>query len=373
MNRRLVPVATLLATTLAMASLPAQQEHAVVFTLLLQVPPGDIVLNQPLVDALLGEPELHTALATAFGDGYESIRTASARLPAPHAAGTFQVHVGLVLVGKSPFDDAARARATDTVVAHLRSRLEAMLVTEPGQRLRERRAELGDRMQMLQREQSALVETKETARALLAETQRKSDVVSEQLVAARIELATAQSTQHRLERMQQDQTRRRDELGRERDALAGERARLRDRLATVEAMLAELQGSVHGKREEIDARRAELAAIAAEDRVLGMKVDTANERVGDVVRILVAVLEQVPTQALQVQRAEARIAALQKELDAGPSPEAEAAARERLQASEASLDRLSIHLAVTKTLLTEVEGQLARIQPLQCRLLRARG
>ncbi|MBL8735952.1 MAG: hypothetical protein JNL12_05935 [Planctomycetes bacterium] len=371
MNHRRPPFAALLAATLALAPLPAQ-EHGVYFTLLLHVPTGDIVLNKPLLDALLGEPDLHDALKAAFGDAFGSIRETDATLPAPHMAGTFQVHVWLRLAGMSPFGDAERARVTDTVVAHLCSRLEAMLVTEPSKRLLERRDQLGARMQLLQREQAALVDDKEQA-ILLAEKQRRSEAVAEQLTAARIELATALSTQQRLDRMQNEHTQLRDKLGQERDEVLELRKRLRIRLDALESTLAELQRSSHAKREEVDARKAELAAIAAEDQALGKKIDATNERTGDIDRILVAVLEQVPAQALAVQRAEARLAALQQELKAAPSPEAEALVRERMHADTAKLERLSIDLAVTKTLLTEVEGQLARLQPMQWRLLRSRG
>jgi chromosome segregation ATPase len=228
-------------------------------------------------------------------------------------------------------------------------------------------------LQSLLTEQAALTESTRASRNLLDSKHEKSRTLGDELLAARIDLATAQSTQQRLDRMQLENTRLRTDLQQDRDAVLDDVNRLRSRLAALPVALAELQRTNQAFREEVEARKAEIAAAGKELRPAEVRLDAANERLADVNRILAVVLEQLPNQALQLQRAEARITALIQELEQIPSLDAETGARARVTDNEAKLERLAIDLAVTKTLLTEVEGRLARIQPLQCRLLRARG
>ncbi|MBL8756300.1 MAG: hypothetical protein JNK15_23595 [Planctomycetes bacterium] len=364
-----------LAAALALAPAMAQEEHGVSFTLLVQAPPGDLVLNTPLLNAVLGEPDLHTALKQAFGDHYENIRSCDANLPAPHAPGTFQLQVGMLLHAKSPFVDEHRAKATDVVVAHLRSRLESMLVAEPRERLQARRTELLDRLVALQGEVATIVDGNATLRNQLATRQDTERTLGEQMIAARIELATTESTLLRLQAMHKEQTAKRD-VGREKlQAINNELNPGRSRATELHNRLADL---VRGREDqppskEAAALQADIAELANTVQVLDARRDETNEQLNDAGRILAVLLEKLPAQTIELQRAEARIQALEKELRTALSATDPTTTRQSLAAGEAKLERLTIDLAVVKTLLTECEGQLARIQPLQCRLLRARG
>ena len=121
-TRLLLPSFLLLAAT----ALPAQKRMATC-VLLVHFGAGDIVLNDPLIDALLDEPELMVSLRTALGSSFTNAAvTTSNQLPTPHLPGTFQIHLRADL-HYGEWTDAVRDAVIDAIVAHLRQRLSDLL------------------------------------------------------------------------------------------------------------------------------------------------------------------------------------------------------------------------------------------------------
>src|SRR5690606_40276674 len=63
-------------------------------------------------------------------------------MPAPHAAGTFQVHLSVLAQVSGAWTPERQQQATDVIIGHLKNRLDAMLYRDPYRRLMEQRAEL---------------------------------------------------------------------------------------------------------------------------------------------------------------------------------------------------------------------------------------
>jgi chromosome segregation ATPase len=372
MNRSRTALATALAMALFVTAVPAQ-EHGVMFTLLVQFGPGDIVLNKPLVSAMLQEPELQKALQESLGETMVGLRRTTAELPAPHVAGTYQIEVGVSLDTRGAFDEAVRNRVTDVVTAHLQQRLESLLVALPQKMLNERCAQLRDQLQRLQADRTKLATAVADYKARLAAHQSTANELATQLLAARLDVATAERTQEHLERLRAEHSERREARRAELDRIQADKAQHEAGLETLDRRLQQTSTGGNLSREESEALRAEIAKGTAALRASAVARDNANEKFHDQQRLLAVLLEQLPAQALALQRAKARIDALHDETKTILEPAAAMELRQNIADHEARLERLSIDLSVVTTLLTEGEGQRARLQPVRYQLLRHRG
>ena len=109
--------------------------------LITQFGPGDLVLNKPLLDAMVSEPACVAELQKALGEAFASVRPIVTDLPAAHLAGTFQIHL-FVDVNIRGSQTELRDKAVDAVVSHLKHRLDQLLYTQPLEELTKRREEL---------------------------------------------------------------------------------------------------------------------------------------------------------------------------------------------------------------------------------------
>jgi chromosome segregation ATPase len=192
-----------------------------------------------------------------------------------------------------------------------------------------------------------------------------------QFAAAQLELAVEERTREQIERLRTQYMAARDDARALFDKVAVQRDELQSRATTLNSAMVGTTSSAPTDKSEADKRRAELAAISAALRELAPALDNPTERIHDAQRMLTVVLEQVPTNALAVQRARARVDVLAEQTARAAKQLAEAEALRRESAAlTAEAEQTGIELAVTKTLLLEIEGKLARLQAPQYTVLR---
>jgi hypothetical protein len=357
-----------------LAPIPAQTTHSVAFTLLVQGAPSNVV-NAPFLEAVMSEPDLAEQLQTALGGVFVAVEDTSQYLPDNPPAGMCQIHVTTQLSMRDDFTAAQRRGAIDTIVAHLRSRLDPLLYLEPRKHLEERTEQLRTRLTKLQAERAEHAADAETMGQSLAIAVAHMRSLEDQVLEARVEAAITERTQQQLEKLRAEHTARREELRQQAEGAQVERAASEVKLATVRAQLDELavRGDTDKIRAELTPQRFTLQQVQAELRRLAMLVDERTELVGDVQRMLAVILEQLPANTVALQRARARIDVLAEERQQRDEALQRArAARVHEAEIAARIERLDIDLAVTKELLTEAEGQLARLQPVRYQLLRQR-
>lgn len=349
---------------------PQGNPQLVSCTVIVQGALGDLVLNSDLVNAITNEPECMAAVRRAV-PSLAAISGAYATLPAAHLAGAYQLLLQADVVQPTALSPEQRAQVIDTVVAHLRTRIDRMLVDEPRTLLRARSDELQRRHRELQVQQAELRARVDAATANRDGCKRIHDEMQAQFAAAQLELAVEERTREQIERLRTQYMAARDDARALFDKVAVQRDELQSRATTLNSAMVGTTSSAPTDKSEADKRRAELAAISAALRELAPALDNPTERIHDAQRMLTVVLEQVPTNALAVQRARARVDVLAEQTARAAKQLAEAEALRRESAAlTAEAEQTGIELAVTKTLLLEIEGKLARLQAPQYTVLR---
>lgn len=370
MNRFVLPFA--LAT--ALTALPAQQRE---FggVLLVRHGAGDLVLNKPLLDALLREPALEARLRELTTDRGHPIPVHS-DLPAAHLPGTFQVHLRGTMIA-AEWDAAQAERALDATVAHLHQRLSFLLHDQPraelealARELRQRCEELGARRARRQQQCEAAAERVASLEARLREAERE-------LQAVRIDAATDERAAKELEHLAREHRQRREELAATHARMAARVRALEERLAHLSQEAQEVEAQLRPGTDATPLRnrltdlRRDAGKVAEELDQLRAEREAAAREAADAERVLAAALEQLPATTLALQRARVRAASLeaQQRLHAEELAAARDEAARQFAAGE-GIEQDSIDLTVHRALLTEVQGKLARLEPVRFELLR---
>ncbi|HEX5052225.1 MAG TPA: hypothetical protein VFZ65_10665 [Planctomycetota bacterium] len=370
-----------LAAAILVACPPAQDasQRLASAVVILQCGATDLVVNQPLLEAIAAEPACHDGLRAALGDAMQRVNSVAIQLPAPHAAGTFQLHLTAQLSMRGPWTGQQQDAAVDAIFAHLQRRLGMLLYEEPKQQLQGRRDELERRHAELLAERDALLARGAAASRHVEALRQQQTALAQQLLAGRIEVATEESGVEQIERLRKEYIERRDQLTSQVAKQDAEQDALHAKLEELEARLATASSGRNGKPDDPaapgDAR--ELARMLADQRAAWQAFrrtsGAAAAALTDVDHMLTVTLEQLPVSTLSTQRARARLQCLETEQKrvaeqlAQAEDERAAAAR-----SEAEAERLGIDLTVCKTLLIEVQGKLARLQPVRYELLHQR-
>jgi hypothetical protein len=365
MNRR--SCALLFAACAAAVPMPAQagQPLDAEAVVILQFGAGDLVLNEPLTNAIVNEPACRQALEQAFGEAMLGVHGLFTRLPAPHLAGTFQIHVHVRLRLRAEPTAKERTQAIDLVLAHLRQRLETLLHGQPQAELQRQRDELRARHASVITRRSELLARQEAAAGDAAVLRKQRATLAEQLLEARLHVATEERAAEHLLRLRADHTERRNEL----------RGELEARVAAVaeaEARLGQLRQKSLAPDDApaIDRARAELDGLDVDLRKRRALVDAAQEALRDAQSLLSVVLEQLPGNAMCQQKANSRLETLtveQRKLD----ERLEAAAKAASEAArlQVEAEQLQIEASVCSSMLVEVQGKLARLRPLGWQVL----
>ena len=327
--------------------------------LLVQFGPGDLVLNAPLLDAMTSEPACRNELQRVLSGvllGITSIRT---ELPVAHLAGTFQIHLETALQVKSPLSADQQDAAIDAIVGHLKRRLDQVLYEQPMQNLTKRRDELDRRHTELQTQRAQLLARAEAATAL----RQHSAALEQQLLSARIDVATETRGRELIEKMIAESTARRDDT----------RAKIARRNAELTALMARLSEETESMKQAdapaYEKKRAAVVALQAEVQASRSAADQLEEIAKDEQRMLGVLLEQLPNSALATQRATARLQSLLEEQKSLEERQADVSSA---RSAEADAERLQIDISVIRTMLTEIQGKLARLQPVLYELVRQR-
>ena len=359
----------LLATALA-GGLPAQESKdvSVGASVVVQFGNTDPGLD-PLVGTILQEPEVETAVRKIVGPTvvWEHVGT-SGTLRANSYHEKFLVN----LRGPSELPLATQDAIIDAVFGHLARRLTELTYDEPRRLLQQREAELAARHEQLTREHAELRARTSRTDEELAALRKLAEVVAHDLQLVQLDLATEEHATRFLEKARAEQV--------------DVRAQLRERKATVDALatgqLRRLESLNTRFRspgpQPTPAEQAEQKALGGELRTLQEELagtrreqTQLDENLADVQDQLTRNLEQLPTSALALQRARARLAALedrQKQLD-GRRNDAMAMLQQGAEAT-ARAELVRIDLDVCRTLLTEVRTRLGRLEPMRCQLLR---
>lgn len=362
------------------AAVSAQQDCSQSAVLIVQFGPGDLVLNEPLLVAILDDPALETEVRRLGGSVVNNFDGIGVALPAPHTAGTFQIHFGIDLNGPGPLPRATADAIVDAVAGHLEKRLDLLLFEQPRRQLTARADELKKRHEALLHEQ-AEVDARTAGAAAEAESLHKLRAeLAEQTLAVRLELATEQRAIEHLEKLAAQHRERRD-------ALRTDKARLDTEIAARqrEAGLAQAQidgllraaeqrgGASADQQAQIQKLRSQLADLEAQTTEVRHRQDRADEQLADLHETLARTFEQLPASTLAIQRAQARLAGLAAEQQHLDERAARAAAQRADGAALAArAEQLRIDVTVCRTLLTEVQGRLGRLEPVRYELLRRR-
>lgn len=364
MNARSLLLPLVLAS--ALGAVPAQEFHA---TLLLRGFRGEIDIDASLLNVLLGETACLEAIAESCPTG-KDWSSVSAGVDTPRA-GTQRVELSIVRTGGNAGTDAATRKAVlDAAVRHLHSRLDALFFDGRMRQLTKQREELSTRHREMLVEHAVLRARIDAADAnrRLAE-QRRNDTL-QRLASVRLDLAVEERAHQQLDVL-------RGENAEARSACNVRLSELAQKKAQVDAQMQQLQMAAQMAQKSAGPDKAEVARLGAEIgktttevAMLGLAIDDATAKAADVQRMLTIVLEQLPTSRMALLRAtmladvlEAQARRSTEELDAADKRAREAADL------EARAEQLAIDITVTKTLLQEVQDQLARLQPLQLDVL----
>ncbi|HZN38714.1 MAG TPA: hypothetical protein VFD82_07915 [Planctomycetota bacterium] len=359
-------VAAILAP-LSSAQEPVNQSIRAV--LLVQFGPGDLVLNVPLLDAMTREPACRNELQRVLSGPLVEITRIGTGLPAPHMAGTFQIHVETDLAVRSQLSTDQQDAAIDAIVGHLKHRLGQVLYEQPMVQLTKRRDELDGRHAELQAQRAALLACAEGCTTTVTTLRQHKSALEQQLLSARIDVATETRGKELVEKMIAESTARRDDL---RDKIARRNAELAARNAELTALMGRLTGTAT-EGMSVQEGKAAITTMQVEIQALRSRLDQFDEIARDEQRMLAVWLEQLPSSALATQRATARLQSLEEEQKSLEKRQTDASsARTAATQYEANAERFQIDIAVTRTMLTEIQGKLARLQPVQYELVRQR-
>lgn len=351
-----------------LTTLPAQKNvDAVLFV---RYGAGDLVLNRPLIDALLREPGVSARLREALGETFSQAEF-TGESPAPHLPGTFQVQLrGTVHAGQ--WSNELHDAAVDAVVAHLQQRLTLLLHDEPRQQLSQRRDELRRRCADLASTRSALVQKQETAADRVGSLQQQWSQLEQQLLATRLDLATEERAKTHLELTANSHRSRLDALLGEAKKQRRERADLTVETATLQQRLGKLQQEPPPKPDTTRAdMMLELTTLQQRLDLLGQESELQQARCDEQRRLLTATLEQWPALELSFERCKARAQGLEEELKGRQKQLAEAQDELRRATAEQT-EELNIDLTVCRSLMNEVQGKLGRLEPVRVEVVRQR-
>lgn len=364
------PLPPLLLTLLAAAA-PAQIDNSVTATVVVHFAASETPPNT-LVTPILREAAVEAAVRKILGDrltAYGGIGTDVQ----PEAAGRCQVQFTVNLAGNEPWPAATREAIVDAAFTHLRTRLAELLHDEPLRLLAERRARLLDEREQQLREHAALQARWDAIDAQVSFCQARRAELHQQRLAVQIDVATERLAQEFLERRCADLVKLRDARRDRKQEIALARPKDEPDRQLLELRLAKLASAPPQKEQaaEIEQLREHLRALNAQFAAHSRDLDRANEELADTQDQLARCLEQLPASALALQRAQARLDALdaiQQEIDkraADAAQQREAAIQQLARAEQLRLD-----LEVGRSVLAEVQGRLARLEPVRCSLLR---
>jgi chromosome segregation ATPase len=209
-------------------------------------------------------------------------------------------------------------KVIDVVVAHLRHRLDAMLYERPREQLSARRDELQKRHQELQHRQADLRARVDAVAAKHQFAKQRADESQAQLAAATLDVAIEQRAQAHIERLQAHHSAMRDDCRAQADKLGIQHSEIESKvqMLNVQSVGPNNGADATARKAELDKLRAEVAAANGELRELTMSLEHAKERKQDVQRMLTIILEQMPVNAVALQRARARVDALTEQAKA---------------------------------------------------------
>ncbi len=358
-------------------NVPAQDDHSTSATLIVRFGAGDLVLNEPLLAAIVGDPKLVASIRKIAGDGLSKYNGISVSCEAAHLPGTFQVAFTVGWLGTGQWPRETLDAITDAVAEHVQSRLDTMLYQEPRALLEERRAELAKRHEQLAREQATLRARSGHADADLEAAQKLRAEVEHGLLTTRLDVATEQRVNTFLDKARSELVDRREMLRQQRAALGIDHARVERELSALNRSLADLPAALAGGKASPE-QLAELAKVRKEcDTLQERLADGSREQqrltdaTTDIQELLTRNLEQFPASTLALQRASARFEVLDgeaKHLDA--LVQKAAAAQQEAAEWAARAELLRIDIEVCRSQLVEVQGKLGRLEPVRFQLLR---
>jgi DNA repair exonuclease SbcCD ATPase subunit len=351
------------------AALPCQNsiDVSIQATVLTQFSSGTNPSTPPLVVAILNEPEVGDAVRRIGGDAIDKFEGTGVGGQEPTAS-SYRFSFTLHLQGKTELPRATQDAMIDAVYAHLCRRL-IELDLDRSQHLKERYGELCKQHQQLVfetmelRAKNAQAEAEQSA---ILQLQADND---RERIAVQLDLATEERANVFLEKSRAEMHARREQL-REQKADLDERMQLLEQeLREIGGRLAKLtpttdQDSFRKDSEQLVVLQQQLAKHNRDQQ-------RVTEALADVQEQLSHNLEQLPASSLALQRCRARLEALQERHQELAARAAKAdAARKVIDEQQARAERVSIDLEVCRTLLTEVQQKLGRLEPIRCQLLR---
>jgi len=347
----------------------AQHDHVVEAVVLVRFGSGDLVLNAPLLNALVNDPALAADMRTFGGEALPHFAV-NIDLPAAHLAGTFQLHLRITVRAHAEWLTGARDKIVDIVVAHLRKRLDVLVYEQPMSQLAERREELSRRHSKLLHEHAALLARAASADVDNDAVNRLRDVIEQQSLAVRLDLATEQRANEHLEKARAEHVKARDSLREQRTALGDEAARIEIEMANVNQRII-TAGPAEAASGQVPKLRDQVATLTQRLGGHRRQLQRLDEELADAHDLLARILEQLPASTLAMQRARARLDSLESERKAlADQAEQAAAKRDAAAHLQAQAEQLQIDISVCRTLLTDIQGKLARLEPVRYELLR---
>ena len=342
--------------------------------LIVQSGPNDIVLNKHLLDALLAEPELETELRRTFDQRLLGIDQIWAGLPAPHAAGTFQVHLNAELLVDGEWTRKEQDAATQAMVKHLMQRLDNLLFVQPAKRLRNRKDQLQQRFRELSHERIALQHKHRQLERRVADLEQQSAQATDRLRQARVVAMTERGEQQSIKslraRYDSERHNRQDKLRR----LRLTQARLEGELKQARARLSTLNFMTEAQRSKLEAELlAECQHVESSLEETQVSLQFAEQELAELQGQLAVTLERLPPSVLAAQRAELEQQTLARDYDK-LALELEQSRQDLLdvKAGGVAVEQLDIDISVCRSLLIEVQGRLERLVPVHYELLRSR-
>jgi DNA repair ATPase RecN len=356
----------------ALPTLPAQTDNSVTATVVVLYAASEASPND-LVTPILREPEVEAAVRKIVGDRLRAYRGIGTDVR-PATAGRCQVTFTVNLEGTEAWPQATLDAIVDAAFAHLRGRMVRLLHDEPLRLLLERRDEcLREREEHL-REHAALQQRWDAIDAEVAQSRARAAELDQQRLAVQIDLATEQRAHEFLERRCEELLAQREARREHKQKIVLLRPQDDPDRNLLDLRLTKLGSTTPTTKEqvaEIEQLREQLRALNAKFSAHARELDAANEQLADVQDQLTRCLEQLPTSTLALQRARARLEAIdavQQQLDKRLA--SALAQRDQLLPQLARAGQLQLDLEVGRSVLAELHGRLARLEPVRCELLR---
>jgi len=367
MNRHLFPMLFATALPLLCQDDPSDPEREVQAQVLLHTGPTDLQVNEALLDRILAEKGLTTALAKKVGTAYRDCSSSFVNLRQSRVSGSYQFDLELTVTVAGDWDDEVQDRCVDAATSHLRRRLSEVLIDEPYMVRDERRQQLERRHASLQKRTLELKMQLERSANDLERARRNRRQIEEQLLEARLDEATEANAKRHLAKLRDQNTELRDQLNRD---IAEHEAKLEDLRNLQVELGARIHGAKENERKELQARIKKAAAQVGE---AGRGIDRWRELRGTVNAMLFKIVDQLPTIELQWSRARARLDSLEKAREDAEVHLAVALEKERERASlSVDLQQLEIDLEVTRKELAGIRARMGTMQPLRMQVLRPR-